>query len=129
MLTAATLARHGANFTTNLQQVWPKRSAIFAAIAVSLAEEQGVKLLAGRKGSVRPRTGIGIPPREQKRIFRRFYRVDQRLARETAGSGLGLSIVDAIVRAHGGWVRVSSRPEHGSTFAVYVPCATGGVPA
>ena len=72
--------------------------------------------------------GIGIPQREQKRIFRRFYRVDQRLARETAGSGLGLSIVDAIVRAHGGRVHVSSRPEQGSTFAVYVPCTTEGAP-
>ena len=71
--------------------------------------------------------GIGIPQREQKRIFRRFYRVDQRLARETAGSGLGLSIVEAIVRAHGGRVHVSSRPEHGSTFTVYVPCTSDGV--
>ena len=70
--------------------------------------------------------GIGIPSREQKRIFRRFYRVDRRLARETTGSGLGLSIVDAIVRAHGGTVRVDSRPEQGSTFTVSVPCATGG---
>ncbi len=72
--------------------------------------------------------GIGIPLREQKRIFRRFYRVDQRLTRETAGSGLGLSIVDAIVRAHGGWVCVRSRPEHGSTFGLYVPCTTDGAP-
>jgi signal transduction histidine kinase len=70
--------------------------------------------------------GIGIPVREQKRIFRRFYRVDQRLARETTGSGLGLSIVEAIVRAHGGKVRVDSRPEQGSTFTVSVPCATEG---
>ena len=68
--------------------------------------------------------GIGIPVREQKRIFRRFYRVDRRLARDTTGSGLGLSIVDAIVRAHGGTVRVDSRPEQGSTFTVSVPCAT-----
>ena len=68
--------------------------------------------------------GIGIAPREQKRIFRRFYRVDQRLARETSGSGLGLSIVDAIVRAHGGSVHVRSRPDHGSTFAVYMPVTT-----
>jgi signal transduction histidine kinase len=70
--------------------------------------------------------GIGIPTREQKRIFRRFYRVDQRLARETTGSGLGLSIVDAIVRAHGGQVEVDSRPQQGSTFRVSVPCATEG---
>lgn len=72
--------------------------------------------------------GIGIPLREQKRIFRRFYRVDQRLARETAGSGLGLSIVDAIVRAHRGRVRVESRPAAGSTFSVYLPCEASGAP-
>jgi signal transduction histidine kinase len=72
--------------------------------------------------------GIGIAPREHKRIFRRFYRVDQRLTRETSGSGLGLSIVDAIVRAHGGSVQVRSRPEHGSTFAVYVPRTTDAAP-
>jgi len=49
--------------------------------------------------------GIGIASRDQKRIFRRFYQVDQSLARETGGCGLGLSIVDFIVHAHGGKVR------------------------
>jgi signal transduction histidine kinase len=65
--------------------------------------------------------GIGIAPREQKRIFRRFYQVDRRLARETGGCGLGLSIVDFIVRAHGGQVRVESKPGAGSTFRVVTP--------
>ena len=65
--------------------------------------------------------GIGIAPREQKRIFRRFYQVDRRLARETGGCGLGLSIVDFIVRAHGGAVRVESKPGAGSTFRVLTP--------
>jgi signal transduction histidine kinase len=65
--------------------------------------------------------GIGIAPRDQKRIFRRFYRVDQRLARETSGCGLGLSIVEFIVRAHGGRVSVRSRPGAGSTFIVRLP--------
>ena len=54
--------------------------------------------------------GIGIPVREQRRIFRRFYRVDQRLSRETSGVGLGLSIVELIVRGHGGTVSVHSAP-------------------
>ncbi len=67
--------------------------------------------------------GIGIAPRDQKRIFRRFYQVDQRLARETGGCGLGLSIVEFIVKAHGGSVRVTSRPGAGSTFIVRLPCA------
>ena len=66
--------------------------------------------------------GIGIAPAEQKRIFRRFYQVDRRLARETGGCGLGLSIVEFIARAHGGAVSVESRPGAGSTFRVWLPC-------
>jgi two-component system sensor histidine kinase SenX3 len=67
--------------------------------------------------------GIGISAGEQRRIFRRFYRVDQRLSRETAGVGLGLSIVELIMRAHGGSVTVQSTPGAGSTFTLRVPCA------
>jgi signal transduction histidine kinase len=67
--------------------------------------------------------GIGIPVREQRRIFRRFYRVDQRLSRETSGVGLGLSIVELIVRGHRGSVTVQSSPGAGSTFTLRVPCA------
>jgi two-component system phosphate regulon sensor histidine kinase PhoR len=70
--------------------------------------------------------GTGIPVREQRRIFRRFYRVDQRLARETAGVGLGLSIVALIVRAHGGQIEVSSQPGAGSTFALRLPAVNAG---
>jgi signal transduction histidine kinase len=69
--------------------------------------------------------GIGIAPREQRRIFRRFYRVDQRLASGTSGVGLGLSIVELIARAHGGSVTVHSAEGAGSTFTLYVPMAVG----
>lgn len=65
--------------------------------------------------------GIGIHPGDQKRIFRQFYRVDQSLARETSGCGLGLSIVQSIVRAHGGEIRVVSTFGQGSTFSVILP--------
>ena len=65
--------------------------------------------------------GIGIDARDQKRIFRRFYQVDRRLSRETGGVGLGLSIVDLIVRAHHGKVAVESRPGTGSIFSVRLP--------
>ena len=65
--------------------------------------------------------GIGITPREQKKIFRRFYQVDRRLARDAGGCGLGLSIVEFIVRAHGGSIAVKSQPGHGSTFSVAIP--------
>jgi len=68
--------------------------------------------------------GVGIPAREHKRIFRRFYQVDRSLAREAGGCGLGLSIVDFIVRAHGGMVRVRSEAGAGSAFQVLLPCAS-----
>jgi signal transduction histidine kinase len=70
--------------------------------------------------------GIGIARREQKRIFRPFYQVDQRLARERGGCGLGLSIVDFVVRAHGGAVTVRSEPGAGSVFRIVLPARTQG---
>ena len=86
----------------------------------------GVRASADGGGFVRfdiTDNGIGIPAVEQRRIFRRFYLVDQRLSRETAGVGLGLSIVELIMRAHGGSVAVQSAPGKGSTFTLRVPCA------
>jgi signal transduction histidine kinase len=65
--------------------------------------------------------GIGIAVKERKRIFQRFYQVDRRLTRETGGCGLGLSIVEFIVKAHGGFVRVESNPGEGSRFSVVLP--------
>jgi signal transduction histidine kinase len=67
--------------------------------------------------------GIGVPPRETRRIFRRFYQVDQRMARTGGGCGLGLSIVQFIVSAHHGTVRVESEPGRGSTFVISLPAA------
>jgi signal transduction histidine kinase len=65
--------------------------------------------------------GIGIAERDRKRIFRRFYQVDRRLTRHAGGVGLGLSIVEFIVKAHRGEVSVSSQPGVGSTFTVSLP--------
>jgi PAS domain S-box-containing protein len=65
--------------------------------------------------------GIGIPPVDQERIFDRFHRVDNRLARQTPGTGLGLFLVRAVVEAHGGRVWVESTPGQGSIFWVELP--------
>jgi signal transduction histidine kinase len=73
--------------------------------------------------------GIGIPVREQRRIFRRFHRVDQRLARDTGGVGLGLSIVELIARGHGGRVTVQSATGEGTTFTMRVRVAPADGPA
>jgi signal transduction histidine kinase len=67
--------------------------------------------------------GIGLPPRETGRIFKRFYQVDPHLSRTGSGCGLGLSIVQFIVAAHQGSVKVESRPGAGSTFTITLPVA------
>ncbi len=65
--------------------------------------------------------GAGIPAGEHKNIFQKFYRLDDRLAREREGSGLGLAIVKHVMRAHKGRVELDSAPGEGSTFTVVLP--------
>jgi signal transduction histidine kinase len=88
-------------------------------IAVRASRDAGMIMFVVRDN------GIGIPLREHRRIFRRFYRVDPRLSGETTGVGLGLSIVDLIVRAHGGTITVRSASGSGSAFSMRLPCAAG----
>lgn len=66
-------------------------------------------------------TGVGIAPETQTHIFDRFYRVDSSRSRHNGGTGLGLSLVTAIVQQHGGQVGVTSTPNAGSTFNVLLP--------
>ncbi|HWQ58003.1 MAG TPA: ATP-binding protein [Clostridia bacterium] len=66
-------------------------------------------------------TGVGIPEKDLPHIFERFYRADASRSRETGGSGIGLTIAQAIVRAHGGSIAVTSAPGEGSTFTVRLP--------
>lgn len=65
--------------------------------------------------------GIGIPRREQRKIFKKFHRGSGALAMEATGSGIGLTIVDHVLRGHGGTISVSSSPGQGSTFTVELP--------
>ncbi|NLF31009.1 MAG: HAMP domain-containing histidine kinase [Planctomycetes bacterium] len=71
--------------------------------------------------------GIGLNRRAQRRVFDRFYQVDQTLARRQGGCGLGLAIVKFIVDAHGGTVSVRSQPGQGTTFTMRLPA--DGAPA
>ena len=66
-------------------------------------------------------TGIGIPDREQPRIFERFYQVADSLTRDHGGIGLGLAIVRELVNVLGGIVWVTSQEGKGSTFAFALP--------
>ncbi len=70
--------------------------------------------------------GVGLSKAATRRVFKRFYQVDRRVSRETGGVGLGLSIVQFIVNAHDGTVRVRSRLGHGSTFTMTIPARPAG---
>lgn len=66
--------------------------------------------------------GPGLSEANQKKIFERFFRADpSRQRNSTEGSGLGLSIVDAVMAAHGGKIEVSSKPGLGTTFMLFFP--------
>jgi signal transduction histidine kinase len=67
--------------------------------------------------------GIGLSRRACKKVFDRFYRVDQSLSRKAEGCGLGLNIVQFVVTSHEGSVAVSSQPGKGSKFTVRLPIA------
>jgi PAS domain S-box-containing protein len=80
-------------------------------------------------------TGVGVTAEERTKIFDRLYRAPGAVADQTPGAGLGLSIVRAIVEAHGGWVDLDSEPGVGTVVRVAVPYADqpprdiGGGPA
>jgi signal transduction histidine kinase len=68
--------------------------------------------------------GIGIAAAERKKIFEKFYRVGSGLVHDIKGSGLGLSIVEHVAKAHGGHVTVESEVGEGSTFTIVLPIRT-----
>ena len=123
-----------------LPEIWCDRAALVDALVnlMSNAYKYGgdprrirvaVRELPGRvEFSVRD-NGPGIPQREHKRIWDKFYRVDDLLSRQQEGSGLGLSIVQHVVRAHGGQARVDSEPGSGSTFSIAIPTGAPSIEA
>ncbi|TNE85512.1 MAG: hypothetical protein EP330_25865 [Deltaproteobacteria bacterium] len=77
----------------------------------------------GRVGLSVQDNGPGIAPRDRRRIFEKFYQADTLLNRPVEGSGLGLSIVRAVVQAHRGKVELDSEPGKGSRFTLWLPAA------
>jgi signal transduction histidine kinase/DNA-binding response OmpR family regulator len=69
-------------------------------------------------------TGVGIPEQELSRLFERFHRVPGHRGRSIEGTGIGLSLVQELVKLHGGSIRVDSEVGRGTTFEVDVPIGT-----
>jgi signal transduction histidine kinase len=86
-------------------------------VTLTLTKKEGDAVLSVKDN------GIGIPRKDQTKIFERFYRVDRSEdnVEDAGGSGLGLSIAKWITEAHNGSIEVKSREGRGSTFVVRLP--------
>jgi len=105
------LYRATANLITNAIQYTPPDG----QVRILLNQEDNQAILQVQD------TGVGIAPEEQAYIFDRFYRASSDRSRKTGGSGLGLSIAQATVKAHGGKLQVQSQLGKGSTFTIRLP--------
>jgi PAS domain S-box-containing protein len=74
-------------------------------------------------------TGTGIPPEELSHLFERFHRVEGARGRTIEGSGIGLALVQELIKLHGGTIRVTSEVGQGSAFTVAIPFGVGHLPA
>jgi signal transduction histidine kinase len=74
-------------------------------------------------------TGVGLPPEELPHVFERFHRVHSTRARTFEGTGIGLALVQELVRLHGGSISASSTEGQGTTFTVSLPRGMAHLPA
>jgi len=102
-------------FTNLLANARTHTPAGTAITVVAHAEDDGIYVTVADNGP-------GLSDEDQKKIFERFFRADpSRQRNSNEGSGLGLSIVDAVMQAHGGKVGVVSKPGEGATFTLFFP--------
>ncbi|MBC9913403.1 PAS domain S-box protein [Chitinophaga varians] len=74
-------------------------------------------------------TGVGIPPEEVPHLFERFHRVYNKNGRSQEGTGIGLSLVNELVKLHGGLIAVSSQEGGGTVFTIRLPLGHAHLPA
>jgi signal transduction histidine kinase len=103
------------NLISNAMKYSPEHREI--VVAVDQVDGHGVVRVTDR--------GIGVSPRLQRKIFRKFYRVQHDAGSGPQGTGLGLAIVDHVMRGHDGFVRVESEAGRGSTFTLHFPLYAG----
>lgn len=87
-------------------------------VAIGVAEQQGLAVIRVEDD------GSGIPPAERERVFERFVRLDEARDRDAGGSGLGLSIVRAVVGSARGTVQISESRWGGARFEVTLPASS-----
>lgn len=100
------LLDNAVKYSPQNKTVWAKATCKNGRVAISVSDK-----------------GLGIAPHEQKRIFKKFVRAASAEVAGAKGTGLGLTMVEHIVAAHGGQVHVDSEPGVGSTFTILLPSA------
>jgi signal transduction histidine kinase len=100
------LLDNAVKYSPQNKTVWAKATCENGRVAISVTDK-----------------GLGIATHEQKRIFKKFVRADSAEVAGAKGTGLGLTMVEHIVAAHGGQVHVDSEPGVGSTFTILLPSA------
>ena len=115
------------------RDMWEKIVLNLLSNAYKFTFEGGVSLtLKSMDGAVELQvrdTGVGIPEEHREHVFERFHRVESARARTYEGTGIGLALVEELVKLHGGSVRVESAVGAGSTFIVTIPSGTDHLPA
>ncbi len=92
-------------------------------ITVRLRAEEGSAVLAVRD------TGVGIPEHELPRLFERFHRIEGQTSRSFEGSGIGLALVQELIKLHGGVINARSKLGEGTVFTVAIPFGTAHLQA
>ena len=113
-------------------EMWEKIVLNLLSNALKFTFEGGIRVsLRPRDGDIELQvsdTGTGIPQEELPRIFERFHRVKGAQARTHEGTGIGLALVQELVRLHGGSITVESEMGRGSTFTVRLPTGSAHLP-
>jgi PAS domain S-box-containing protein len=117
----------------SLPEIWGDREKLSQVLAILLSnamkfsrEGALVQVRVDRDGEAGVSisvsdTGIGIAPEDQARVFEKFFQIDSSYTRQYQGTGIGLSIAQSIVEAHGGSIELASEPKRGSTFTIRLP--------
>ena len=100
------LLDNAVKYSPQNKTVWVKAACENGRVAISVSDK-----------------GLGIAPHERKKIFKKFVRAASAEAAGAKGTGLGLTMVEHIVAAHGGQMHVESEPGVGSTFTILLPSA------
>jgi signal transduction histidine kinase len=114
------------------REMWEKIVLNLVSNAFKFTLEGEISVAVGAAGDhaelVVRDTGAGIPAGEMPRLFDRFHQVEGTRGRSREGSGIGLALVQELVRLHGGAIHVDSEPERGTAFTVRVPFGTAHLP-